>query len=77
MAEETKDLAKKGLAYARGAYNYVEGAVQILMGAFICFYGGTMVEWTIRCLLFFGITVVLFMGFTVVNDATEMWPAFA
>lgn len=47
------------------------------MGVFICFFGGVLVEWTIRVLLFFGLTAGLFMGFQTLNDATEMYGAFA
>ena len=49
----------------------------IVMGGFICFYGGTMVEWTIKVLLFFGCTAGIFLGFAALNNATEMYPGFA
>jgi hypothetical protein len=35
-----------------------------------------MMDWTIKILLFFGITIGLFMGFNTINDATNMYPAF-
>jgi hypothetical protein len=76
LEKEGKDALKKAKAYARGAYDYIEGGVQIALGALICFYGSTMIDWTIKIIVFLGLTAGLFMGFQSVNDASDVYPAF-
>lgn len=35
-----------------------------------------MIEWTIKILVFFGLTAGLFLGFTAVNDSVDLYPGF-
>jgi len=38
---------------------YIEGAVEICMGVFICFFGGPMITVTVKLLLFIGMSAGL------------------
>ena len=64
-------------AHVRGAYEYIQGGGEILFGVFLCFYGGSMINITIKILLFAGITAFLFLGFQSVNDEQRWYPDFA
>jgi len=76
LEKKAKELGKKGLTYAKGAMEYIEGGVEIGLGVFLCFFGGPMIDWCVRLILFFGTTGGLFLGFQSLNDATDMYPAF-
>jgi len=48
---------------AKGYVNYIEGVVEILVGIFLCFWGRPMLKFTVKILLFAGITAGLYLGF--------------
>jgi len=62
--------------YQSGAFEYIEGIVEVALGVFLCFFGGPMIMITTKVCLFFGITGGSFMGFQSLFDATNMYPAF-
>lgn len=72
-AEEGLDKAK---GYAKGAMEYLGGAAEVIIGVFVCFYGHKMIDFTLLALLFFGVTIGLYMAFQSLNDATGMYAGF-
>jgi len=48
--------------YARGAFEYIEGVGEVALGVFLCFYGGPMIDLTIKVLIFCGCAAGSYMG---------------
>lgn len=49
----------------------------MVVGGFVCFFGGPMITLVITVLTFIGLTGGLFLGFQSLNDAAKLYPAFA
>ena len=48
-----------------------------MLGVFLVFFGGPMIDLTVKVLLFAGLLCGSFLGFQSVNDQANVYPDFA
>ena len=73
MTDELPDIPDIDINAMRSQVpEHIEGAIEIGMGIFICFFGATMITFTVKVLLFFGIAAALYLMIA----ALKVYPDF-